>query len=82
MNATRETVEPAMRAAAEDVGGEYMEVILPDTRNLMWFYVSLRQLMVEVWHPEASCSMHSLMVCSAASQTFHFLTSSNRPILA
>ncbi|KAK0512046.1 hypothetical protein JMJ35_005174 [Cladonia borealis] len=47
MNATRETVEPAMRAAAEDVCGEHMEIVPPDTRNLMGFYVSLRKLLVE-----------------------------------
>lgn len=43
-----ETVEPAMRAAAEDVCGEYMEVVPADTRNLMGFYVSLRKLLIEV----------------------------------
>lgn len=48
MNATRETVEPAMRAAAEDVCGEYMDIVPADTRNLMGFYVSLRKLLVEV----------------------------------
>lgn len=48
MNATRETVEPAMRAAAEDICGEYIEVVPADTRNLMGFYVSLRRLLVEV----------------------------------
>ena len=48
MNATRETVEPAMRAAAEDVCGEHVETVPPDTRNLMGFYVSLRKLLVEV----------------------------------
>ncbi|MCJ1300560.1 kinetochore-associated Ndc80 complex subunit nuf2 [Hypocenomyce scalaris] len=47
MNATRETVEPAMRAAAEDVCGEHMEIVPSDTRNLMGFYVSLRKLLVE-----------------------------------
>ncbi len=47
LNATRETVEPAMRAAAEDVCGEYTEIIPSDTRNLMGFYVSLRKLLVE-----------------------------------
>ncbi|KAF6229160.1 hypothetical protein HO133_007276 [Letharia lupina] len=47
MNTTRETVEPAMRAAAEDVCGEHMEIVPPDTRNLMGFYVSLRKLLVE-----------------------------------
>ncbi|KAL3427395.1 kinetochore protein nuf2 [Phlyctema vagabunda] len=47
MNATRETVDPAMRAAAEDVCGEYMDVIPGDTRNLMGFYMSLRKLLIE-----------------------------------
>ncbi|KAL8673958.1 MAG: hypothetical protein Q9168_001653 [Polycauliona sp. 1 TL-2023] len=47
MNATRETVEPAMRAAAEDICGEYIEVVPADTRNLMGFYVCLRRLLVE-----------------------------------
>lgn len=47
LNATRETVEPAMRAAAEDVYGEYSDVVPPDTRNLLGFYVSLRKLLLE-----------------------------------
>ena len=51
MNATRETVEPAMRAAAEDVCGEYMDIVPADTRNLMGFFVSLRQLLVIVRYP-------------------------------
>lgn len=47
LNATRETVEPAMRAAAEEVCGEYADVIPIDTRNLMGFYASLRKLLIE-----------------------------------
>ncbi|KAG8428623.1 kinetochore-associated Ndc80 complex subunit nuf2 [Metarhizium acridum] len=47
LNATRETVEPAMRAAAEDVCGEFSDVMPTDTRNLMGFYVSLRRLLYE-----------------------------------
>ncbi|KAE8448601.1 putative kinetochore protein nuf2 [Mollisiaceae sp. DMI_Dod_QoI] len=47
MNATRETVDPAMRAAAEDICGEWMEIIPSETRNLMGFYVSLRKLLIE-----------------------------------
>ncbi|KAK4696291.1 kinetochore protein Nuf2, partial [Lecanoromycetidae sp. Uapishka_2] len=47
MNTTRETVEPAMRAAAEDICGEHMEIVPADTRNLMGFYISLRQLLTE-----------------------------------
>lgn len=48
MNATRETVEPAMRAAAEDICPDHVDLIPPDTRNLMGFFMSLRKLMVEV----------------------------------
>ncbi|KAG5981054.1 kinetochore-associated Ndc80 complex subunit nuf2 [Claviceps digitariae] len=47
LNATRETVEPAMRAAADDVCGDFSDVIPADTRNLMGFYVSLRRLLFE-----------------------------------
>lgn len=47
MNTTRETVEPAMRAAAEHVCGDYMEIIPAETRNLMGFYVSLRKMIIE-----------------------------------
>ncbi|KAL8800822.1 MAG: hypothetical protein Q9182_004882 [Xanthomendoza sp. 2 TL-2023] len=46
-NTTRENVEPAMRAAAEDICGEHIEVVPADTRNLMGFYVSLRTLLFE-----------------------------------
>ncbi|KAI9789848.1 MAG: kinetochore-associated Ndc80 complex subunit nuf2 [Peltula sp. TS41687] len=47
MNATRETVEPAMRAAAQDVCGEHADLVSADTRNLMGFFVSLRRLLLE-----------------------------------
>lgn len=47
MNTTRETVEPSMRAAAEDVCGEFVDVVPAETRNLMGFYVSLRKLLLE-----------------------------------
>lgn len=47
MNATRESVDPAMRAAAEDVCGEYMDIIPAEARNLMGFYSSLRKLLGE-----------------------------------
>lgn len=47
MNATHDTIGPAMRAAAEDIAQEYMDVFSPDVRNLMGFYASLRKLLVE-----------------------------------
>lgn len=47
LNATRDVIEPAMRVGAEEVCGEYSDIIPPDTRNLMGFYVSLRRLLLE-----------------------------------
>ncbi|KAH8808956.1 kinetochore protein-like protein nuf2 [Xylogone sp. PMI_703] len=47
MNATRETIDPAMRAAAEDICGEYIDSVPAETRNLMGFYATLRKLLVE-----------------------------------
>ncbi|KAI1393988.1 Nuf2 family protein [Hypoxylon trugodes] len=47
LNATRETVHPAMSAAAEDVCGEFADIVPPDTRDLLGFYVSLRKLLLE-----------------------------------
>ncbi|KAK2766870.1 kinetochore-associated Ndc80 complex subunit nuf2 [Arachnomyces sp. PD_36] len=47
MNTTRETVEPAMRAAAEDICGEHSDIVPADTRNLMGFFMNLRKLMIE-----------------------------------
>ena len=49
MNATRETVEPVMRAAARDVcGDEHLDLVPLETRNLMGFFTNLRKLLVEV----------------------------------
>ncbi|KAL9624149.1 MAG: hypothetical protein Q9160_001671 [Pyrenula sp. 1 TL-2023] len=47
MNATRETIDPAMRAAADDVCGDFQEIVPIDTRNLMGFFMSLRKLLNE-----------------------------------
>ena len=51
LNVTRESVDPAMRAAAQDVCGDYSEVVPVDTRNLMGFFKSMRILLVEVGPP-------------------------------
>jgi kinetochore protein Nuf2 len=47
MNATRDSIDPAMRAAAEDVAADYPEIIPIETRLLMGFFVSLRRMLVE-----------------------------------
>jgi kinetochore protein Nuf2 len=69
MNTTRETVDPPMRAAAEDICGEYADIVPIETRNLMGFFMNLRKLMVEV--------------CFAGPQTIHAqrgsLIGNNRP---
>jgi kinetochore protein Nuf2 len=49
MNTTRETVEPAMHAAAEDLCGDYPDIVPNDTRNLMGFFIMLRKLLAEVF---------------------------------
>lgn len=48
MNTTRETVDPAMRAAAQDISGDYPDIVPSETRNLMGFFLNLRRLMIEV----------------------------------
>lgn len=60
MNTTRETVEPGMRAAAEDVCAEYADIVPSDTRNLMGFFVSLRRLMLEVCVPVIMLQRHQI----------------------
>ncbi|OJI96157.1 hypothetical protein ASPVEDRAFT_220645 [Aspergillus versicolor CBS 583.65] len=47
MNTTRDTVEPAMRAAADDVCGDFPDIVPTDTRNLMGFFANVRRLMLE-----------------------------------
>jgi kinetochore protein Nuf2 len=47
MNTTRETVDPAMRAASEEICQDYPDIVPSETRNLMGFYVSLRKLLYE-----------------------------------
>ena len=52
MNVTRETVDPAMRAAARDVcGPELADLVPSETRNLMGFFAALRKLLAEVSVP-------------------------------
>lgn len=47
MNATRDSIDPAMRAAAEDVCADFPDVVPIDTRLLMGFFTSLRSMLVE-----------------------------------
>ena len=48
MNITRETIDPAMRTAAQDVCADYSDIFPADARNLMGFFVNLRRLLMEV----------------------------------
>jgi kinetochore protein Nuf2 len=45
MNATRDNLDPAMRAAAEDVCAEFPEMVPVETRLLMGFFVNLRTML-------------------------------------
>jgi kinetochore protein Nuf2 len=53
MNTTRETIDPAMRAAAQDICGDYPDIVPNETRNLMGFFLNLRRLMIEVGLPDS-----------------------------
>ncbi|GBF62734.1 kinetochore protein [Trichophyton mentagrophytes] len=63
MNTTRETVEPAMLAAAEDIAGDQADIFPPDTRNLMGFLVSLRKLMLQ-------CGVHDFTFTDITRPTY------------
>ncbi|KAL1954369.1 hypothetical protein VTO42DRAFT_1235 [Malbranchea cinnamomea] len=63
MNTTRETVEPAMRAAAEDVCGNFADIFPPDTRNLMGYFASLRKLMLH-------CGIHDFTFADLTRPTY------------
>lgn len=45
MNATRDNIDPAMRAAAEDICAEFPELVPVETRLLMGFFVHLRTML-------------------------------------
>ncbi|KAJ5279331.1 Kinetochore protein Nuf2 [Penicillium angulare] len=47
MNVTRETVEPGMNAAAENICEDYPDIVGNETRNLMGFFISIRRLLSE-----------------------------------
>ena len=47
LNATRDSIDPAMRAAGEDICPSDTEIIPFETRMLMGFFVSLRRMLVE-----------------------------------
>lgn len=76
-----------MGAAAEDVCGEYGEIVPADTRNLMGFYVSLRKLLSEVMEHLAQVMPDTVANAisrgnSAESTTSASKISSNRPTTA
>ena len=49
MDVTRDTVSPAMRAAAENIAGaDGDRLYTTDVRDLMGFFVMLRRLLIEV----------------------------------
>lgn len=73
MNTTRETVEPAMHAAAEDLCGDYPDIVPNDTRNLMGFFMMLRKLLAEVfarhWLQNYKITMLTHWILNSAAST-------------
>ncbi|KAJ5778344.1 Kinetochore protein Nuf2 [Penicillium odoratum] len=47
MNVTRETVEPGMHAAANEVCGDYPDIFPKETRNLMGLLIRIQKLLSE-----------------------------------
>lgn len=47
MNATRDSIDPAMRAAHEDIAGDYPDLVPVDVRLMLGFFVSLRRMLIE-----------------------------------
>jgi hypothetical protein len=81
MNTTRDTVEPAMRAAADDICGDFPDIVPTDTRNLMGFFANLRRLMLEVCGQHIIDKKYMLMLAlhSVALTTSPSLISQNLP---
>jgi len=66
MNANRAIVAPAMRAAADDLCGEYSDIFTSDTRDMMGFFVLLRKMLQEVCPIKSATTNNTLTSRSAA----------------
>ncbi|KAK5072306.1 kinetochore-associated Ndc80 complex subunit nuf2 [Exophiala xenobiotica] len=66
MNATRDSIDPAMRAACEDICNEYPDLVPVDTRLMMGFFVSLRKMLIE-------CGVHDFSMNDLVRPTYERL---------
>ena len=51
MNVNRDVVAPAMKAASEDIGGQFSEIYPADTLDLLGLFVNLQKLFYVVRAP-------------------------------
>lgn len=66
MNTTRDAIDPAMRAACEDICGDHPDLVPLDTRLMMGFFVSLRSMLVE-------CGVHDFSMNDLVRPTYERL---------
>lgn len=66
MNATRDSIDPAMRAAHEDICAEHPDLIPVDIRLMMGFFVSLRRMLLE-------CGVHDFSMNDLVRPTYERL---------
>lgn len=66
MNATRDSIDPAMRAASDDICGEYPDLVPVDIRLMMGFFASLRRMLIE-------CGVHDFSMNDLVQPTYERL---------
>ncbi|KAK5078368.1 kinetochore-associated Ndc80 complex subunit nuf2 [Lithohypha guttulata] len=66
MNATRDSIVPAMNAAHEDICSDYPDLIPVDIRLMMGFFVSLRRMLIE-------CGVHDFSMNDLVRPTYERL---------
>jgi len=66
MNATRDSIDPAMRAASDDICSEHPDLVPVDTRLMMGFFVSLRRMLME-------CGVHDFSMNDLVRPTYERL---------
>lgn len=66
MNATRDSIDPAMRAASDDICSEYPDLVPVDIRLMMGFFASLRQMLIE-------CGVHDFSMNDLVKPTYERL---------
>lgn len=66
MNSLRDSIDPAMRAACEDVCSEQPDLVPVDTRLMLGFFISLRNMLAE-------CGVHDFSMNDLVKPTYERL---------